>query len=251
MSKELAPADQIAAVVSVGTGQDDPSPLEIIFQLLEQRRLDLSTVNLVQVTNDFLAHIEREQIDTLTIGDYLEALSKLLLLKLNHLLKLVEPEPEITVNLERFREVRRARLKLRRLWLAGPRVLGSARLPESLGAPLPLLTPTVLAEGLNGLFQEAVIEQRQVVLKKKVSLERARQALETIVSREHQVVLQEQFPDRDFLVVVFLVSLLLYREQVIEMEQESVFGKIIVRRMGAGQSAARTPVSDRPRKKSA
>lgn len=210
------------------------SPLEVILQLLEQRQLNLSALNLVQVTDDFLAHIQREQIDTLAIGDYLEALSKLLLLKLNHLLKLVEPAPEITVNLERFRHVRQARAKLRRLWLTGPRVFNSARLPNSLGAPLPSITPTTLAGALAELFQERVIEQREVVLKKKVSLERAREALEAIVGREREVVLQEQFPERDFLVVVFLASLLLYREQVIEMEQEGVFGKITVRSVTPG-----------------
>ncbi len=226
MPDELLKSNNSVTVESVA---EIASPLEVILQLLEQRHLDLSALNLVQVTDDFLAYIQQHQINTLAIGDYLEALSKLLLLKLNHLLKIVEPEPEITVNLERFQHVRRARAKLRRLWLTGPRVFGSARLPSSLGVPLPLIAPATLAGALGGLFQEAVIEQREVVLKKKISLERAREALETIVNREREVVLQEQFPERDFLVVVFLASLLLYREQVIEMEQEDMFGKITVR----------------------
>ena len=112
------------------------SPLEIIFQLLEKKHLDFSSISLVKITDDFLYYIQEKNIETIAVGDYLEALSKLLLLKINHILKIIEPEPEIRINLERYKFVRQARNKLKNLWLAGPIILSSQKLTSKLILPI-------------------------------------------------------------------------------------------------------------------
>lgn len=215
-----------------GLGQNQltsESPLEIIFQLLEKKNLDFSTVNLVQITNDFLDYIQRGQIEPLAIGDYLEALSKLLLLKLNYILKIVGPEPEIKINLERFGYIRQARRKLAKLWQRGPIILTSGKLTENLIFIPPKLTLSDLRATAQALLSQPIAEEKELVLKKKIHLNNALKILDEVVAREKEFVLQDKFKDKDFLVVIFLASLILYREQAISMEQGAIFDKITIK----------------------
>lgn len=205
------------------------SPLEIIFQLLEKKNLDFSNISLIKITDDFLYFIQEKNIETIAIGDYLEALSKLLLLKINHILKIIEPSPEITINLEKFKYVRQIRNKIKNLWINGPIILSSQKLTSKLVFIPPKITMQDLASRLKEILAEPIIEEKTIVLKKKIHIKNALKVLEEIVKKEKEIVLQDKFREKGFLTIIFLASLLLYREQAIQMQQESVFDKIIIR----------------------
>jgi chromatin segregation and condensation protein Rec8/ScpA/Scc1 (kleisin family) len=205
------------------------SPLEVIFQLLEKKNLDFTNVSLVKITDDFLYYIQEKNIETIAIGDYLEALSKLLLLKINHLLKIVEPQSELRINLERFKYVRQARNKLRKLWEQGPVILSSQKLTTKITFAPPKITIEDLISAINALLSEPIIEEKEIILKKKIHIKNALKILEEIVNKEKEIVLQDKFKEKSFLTIIFLASLLLYQEQTIQMEQESIFDKIIIR----------------------
>ncbi|KKS18561.1 MAG: hypothetical protein UU76_C0020G0010 [Parcubacteria group bacterium GW2011_GWC1_41_7] len=204
------------------------SPLEVISQLLEKKNLDFSEVNLVTVADDFLQYIQGNQLDAHIVGDYLMALSKLLVLKLNHVLKIAEPDPEIKIDLERFAQVRIAKGVLKKMIVRGPIMFSSERMPQAFLFLPPPITKEQLKDALLIISQEPVLEEKEIVLKKKISLQKTLDVLKRIIAKKHSIVLQETFEGRDLMLAVFLASLILYREGMVDLQQEAIFDKIII-----------------------
>ena len=204
------------------------SPLEVISQLLEKKNLDFSEVNLVTVADDFLQYIQGNQLDAHIVGDYLMALSKLLVLKLNHVLKIAEPDPEIKIDLERFAQVRIAKGVLKKMIVRGPIMFSSERMPQAFLFLPPPITKEQLKDALLIISQEPGLEEKEIVLKKKISLQKTLDVLKRIIAKKHSIVLQETFEGRDLMLAVFLASLILYREGMVDLQQEAIFDKIII-----------------------
>ena len=72
-------------------------PLDLLLHLIEREELDITRISLAQVTDQYLAHIDRlEKVHAENLADFLVVAAKLLLIKSQMLL----PRPESTAILE-------------------------------------------------------------------------------------------------------------------------------------------------------
>ena len=70
-------------------------PLDLLLSLIEQRQLDITSIALAEVTEQFLQYIKQlEQIDPTVLADYLSIAAKLLVIKSKAILPTLEVEPE-------------------------------------------------------------------------------------------------------------------------------------------------------------
>src|SRR5580704_8880195 len=70
-------------------------PLDLLLSLIEQRQLDITTIALAEVTEQFLAYLKQlEKIDPTVLADYLSIAAKLLVIKSKAILPTLELEPE-------------------------------------------------------------------------------------------------------------------------------------------------------------
>lgn len=72
-------------------------PLDLLLHLIEREELDITRISLAQVTDQYLAHIDRlEKVHAENLADFLVVAAKLLLIKSQMLL----PRPESTIAFE-------------------------------------------------------------------------------------------------------------------------------------------------------
>ena len=70
-------------------------PLDLLLSLIEQRQLDITTIALAEVTEQFIQYIKQlEHIDPTSLADYLSIAAKLLVIKSKAILPTLELEPE-------------------------------------------------------------------------------------------------------------------------------------------------------------
>jgi segregation and condensation protein A len=70
-------------------------PLDLLLSLIEQRQLDITTIALAEVTEQFLAYLKAlEQIDPTVLADFLAIAAKLLVIKSKAILPTLEIEKE-------------------------------------------------------------------------------------------------------------------------------------------------------------
>src|SRR3989344_3216553 len=70
-------------------------PLDLLLSLIEERKLDVTTIALADVTEQFLQYIKQLEIsDPTTLADYLAIAAKLLVIKSKAILPSLEIEPE-------------------------------------------------------------------------------------------------------------------------------------------------------------
>lgn len=70
-------------------------PLDLLLSLIEQRQLDITTIALAEVTEQFLQYIKQlEHIDPTVLADYLSIAAKLLVIKSKAILPTLEVEME-------------------------------------------------------------------------------------------------------------------------------------------------------------
>src|SRR3989338_572757 len=70
-------------------------PLDLLLSLIEQRQLDITTIALAEVTEQFLQYLKQLQsIDPTALADYLSIAAKLLVIKSKAILPTLELETE-------------------------------------------------------------------------------------------------------------------------------------------------------------
>src|SRR5436190_17195970 len=129
-------------------------PLELLLQLIEQRRLPITQVSLAQVADQYLAQVRAlPALDADLLADFLAIAAKLLLLKSRTLLLTEDPDPELeevasdlAERLATYRVFRAAAEALRELEQRNERLYTTQREPLINDAPPPLAP--VAPEGL-------------------------------------------------------------------------------------------------------
>lgn len=75
--------------------QQFEGPLDLLLNLIEQRRLDITQIALAEVTEQFLQYIKQlESVDPTVLADFLSIAAKLLVIKSKAILPTLELEPE-------------------------------------------------------------------------------------------------------------------------------------------------------------
>ena len=215
-------------------------PLETLLNLIEDRKLSVSEVSLAEVTDAYLAYVEK--LPELPLGEtaqFILVASTLLLIKSRTLLPsltLSEDERESVEELERrlarYALIRKAAKELRRGWGAAPLVL-ARRAParESVFLPGEASTGTIASaaarlvrilpkpEALKRAMVAPVLALEDVIANLKTRLASAVKARFSDITRSR---------NKHDTIVYFLAALELVRSGSISMTQERLFEDIFL-----------------------
>lgn len=219
-------------------------PLDVLLRLIERQQLEITDVSLVQVTDQFLAHVESlAETSPDDIAEFTMVGTRLILLKSRSLLPRPpvtsdeeEPDPDELVQqlqaYKRLKDVAR-RLGERResgLESFGPPLTGAIRRPRESG-------PIRLARGEPGMLIRALrrrlstIPQAMQTIRHRriVSIREMLQRVSDIAARAGQFrfsTVTDGYASRTEVATAFLAVLVLIRGRALDAAQDSLFGEI-------------------------
>lgn len=217
-------------------------PLEVLLNLIEQRKLSVSEVSLAKVADDFIAYMKQcEKFPIAEGASFLLAASTLLLIKSKSLLPsldLSEEEKtdigELEQRLALYQKARKYAVALRARFGKNVMFLPEARIRAPVFAPDAKLAPETLLEALRELLRQIPRPEvlAKVVVDKVLSLD------EMIVRLTERVAQRMRLGFREFagrtakakkeIIVSFLALLELVRRGSVRATQEKHFEDILM-----------------------
>jgi len=219
-------------------------PLELLVNLIEDRKLHINDISLAQVTDDYIAYVSKlERFPTNETAQFILIAATLLLIKSRSLLpdfQVSDEEEQEIENLENrlklYKAIRDGSRKIGRLW--GANVMYEpirSWEPESIFAPGELSKATLHAAA-RALIQAlpSSVFRPETKVAKRVTLEEVMdsllQRLQSRVSRFSELV--KSSAEKETIILHFLAILELARRQVVSLEQQSHFSDIIIAHEG-------------------
>ena len=214
-------------------------PLDLLLELVEEKKLDIFSVRLGDLASDYLARVRAlGQLPADEAAAFLWLASRLVLLKARSLLPSLEPLPEeeeeVTEEELRARLIEYAAVRQRAAALgdrlrAGERAFhregGTVELPPRGG------DTDALAAAWSRVLAIAARQRREEVEipLERYSVEQRTREIEEILARLGSVTfdtLLREDPSLPFAIVTFISLLDLYRRAVIDLQQDKLFGEI-------------------------
>lgn len=216
-------------------------PLDLLLHLIEKEELDITTVSLVQVTDQYLAHIHaRESINLDVLADFVAIGAKLIYLKSRALLPRAPAEAEaeeeevgreLTEMLQEYKKFRDVAFALRAIEDEGLRAYRRTAAPPDV--PLPSGLDKVTLDRLLKLFRDALnrlpAEPATTIERDRVTVRQKAQEIEEALRAEGQVSFRRLVlacRSRLEIVVSFLAVLHLIKGGRVWGQQEELFGDI-------------------------
>lgn len=220
-------------------------PLDLLLQLIEERQMDISTVALAGVTEQFLTYIKSlQEKNPINLADFLIIAAKLLVIKSKSLLPNLElgiEEEETAFDLtaqllqyKKYKEVakflRRFDLKRKQSWTRD--VDFSDRISF---VPDPDVNGQALAQSLKALISELkeIIRLPEQVMKEVVSISDKIAHIQNLISTTIETSLSSLLKDaksKTEVIVTFLALLELTKQKVLTIEQSAAFEDIIIKK---------------------
>ena len=223
-------------------------PLDLLLDLIERQRLDITALSLVEITDQYWQHVEStREMQPDALAEFIVVGSKLLYLKSCALLPSASPPPgdlrpedeevagQLTQMLEEYKRFKDAADLFRQLEEQGHRTY--ARLAPTKGVPLP--------PGLHGVTLDTLLEAVKEALARKppepeegvlhiepVSVDEKVQYIAAVLARRRGRLsfrpLLAACQTRTEIVVLFLAVLELIKAGRLWAEQDRPFGEIIL-----------------------
>jgi segregation and condensation protein A len=226
-------------------------PLDLLLDLIEREQLDITSVALVKVTDQYLAQVRSgEGIDPAQLADFVAIGARLMLIKSRALLPrpaqaMVEgdeedPAEELARMLEEYRAFKQVAEALRGREEAGLRLYPRTAPPPDLPPPLGL--DDVTLDRLFALMQDALGRVREetpraVVRRETVTVRQKADELRQRLRRDGRVSFVAWIArarERVEVVVQFLAVLELLKQNELDAEQHDLFGDIVLVYRGPG-----------------
>lgn len=216
-------------------------PLDLLLQLIELEKLNITEVSLSQITEQFLGYLDKLENDrSEELADFLVIGTKLVYLKSRTLLPYLYPEeedgPSLADQLKMYQQYISASKKLNILWSQNRISYGRVEPPvKATEFVLPL---NARAEDLLKSIQKLVSRLRPANPLPKITIDRAvsvKQKIESIWTtlKLHKKMnfndLISQSENKTDVIVSFLALLELMRDQKAYIDQENSFGNMEVK----------------------
>ncbi|MFH0873626.1 MAG: ScpA family protein [Candidatus Komeilibacteria bacterium] len=217
-------------------------PLDLLLQLIEQQELDITTVSLAHVTDQYLQYLEKlEQIVPEEVADFLLVASKLIYLKSKYLL------PNLTIADEQDATDLERQLKMYQQYYEASKVIeqmiAKRRFTfvrehplkvkfEQEFTPPPALKLTDLSTAMRSVIErlgEIKILPR-IMMARAVSIKERIQHFRELLTKNIKLSF-DRFHDKDNKVdtiVSFLALLELVKQRFVTVEQENLFTEITI-----------------------
>ncbi len=222
-------------------------PMDLLLHLIEKEELDITRLALAQVTDQFLAYVERmrEAVAIGDVADFLVVAARLLWIKSQALLPRPPAPPseereeeadDLVEQLRRYRRYKEAARWLRQRDAEGRHTyirLAPPPRPQRLTLELGGLTVAELRSAARRLFypQEGPAPQ-EAIQRPRISIVQQIRLLRDRLRRRKRIILQHLLsprPTRLEAAVTLQAVLELIKQQAVEAEQPALFGPIFVR----------------------
>ena len=221
-------------------------PLDLLLELVEEKRLDIFTVRLGELADGYLARVRAmEELPADEVAAFLFVASRLVLLKARSLLPSLEPvvfdddsetEEELRQRLIEYAAVKGRATALGDRLRSGERGFhregGTIVLPPRGGSPDALAAAWARVLALTRRTPEDEIE----IPGERYSVEQRTAEIEALVASQDSltfVTLLGTRPTLGYAIVTFIALLDLYRRAVIDITQDELFGEIRIERKAA------------------
>ena len=219
-------------------------PLDLLLELIEGRRLDITEVSIAKVANDYLEYVRGEEnISLESLADFVSIASKIILIKSRSILPTLEVTPEeegeikdLEEQLREYRKYKEASAQLGRLF--GVKVMFSR--DYLLGATAVFSPPKNV--NIFDFKKRFLLIIDQIVLPEKIPEEAVRDIItleEKIIELEESLKkkvelsfsqIQDKAKDKIEVIVSFLALLELVKQRLISVEQSKLFEEIKIRK---------------------
>ena len=217
-------------------------PLDLLLELVEDKKLDIFTVRLGELADEYLARVRAmAALPADEVSAFLYVASRLVLVKARSLLPSLAPasdddetdtEEELRLRLIEYATTKDRAAALGDRMRAGERAFhregGSVVLPPKGGDP-----DALAAAWLKVLALTRKTEEEVEVPPERYSVEQRTAEIEALVAEQPSVTFATLLGDRPTLgyaIVTFISLLDLYRRLVIDITQDELFGEIRVER---------------------
>ncbi len=214
-------------------------PLDLLLSLIEKEKLDISKISLAKITNDYLDKIQKMNISSEKLAEFLVVASKLLYLKSQAVLPPLSPEEEevedLETQLKEYKKFKGLSLKFaeiidqnQRSFEPGVRNFQTDLFLPPVGIDLTYLM-NVLNDILKRMPKEEKKEERKVEVK--VTLEEKLEQLQTLIKKNkkfsfHSIVKESR--SRGEVIVTFLALLEMIKRKTVKVHQTKNFGDLTV-----------------------
>lgn len=220
-------------------------PMAKLLELIELRQIEISRVNLAEVTGDFISYVEKlgEEVSPIILSDFVVIAARLLVLKSKILLPSLEltGEEEADImdlehRLRLYREFKAGGMHLKALW-EGNKQLFARPLLKSLGEqsffyPSKQVTQDRLRESIENLLHvmAGLIPEKVTVRGTMVTLQDKIIELTKRLQGSANVTLRGRVSkkEKEEVIVLFLAVLHMLANRLADVEQGDMFGDIIV-----------------------
>ena len=217
-------------------------PLDLLLELVEEKKLDIFTVRLGELADEYLARVRAmDKLPADEVSAFLYIASRLVLLKARSLLPSLTPrseeeesdtEEELRLRLIEYATTKGRAQALGDRMRAGERAFhregGTIELPPKGGDP-----DALAAAWLKVLALTRRTDEEVEVPGERYSVEQRTAEIEALVAEQPTVTFVTLLGDRPTLgyaIVTFIALLDLYRRLVIDIRQDELFGEILVER---------------------
>lgn len=225
------------------TTEQFSGPLDLLLQLIEQEELDITTISLAHVADEYLRFVRSaKDIEPTQLADFLVIAAKLILVKsralLPHLqLNAEESTDDLTQQLKLYQEFATAAKEIERMIHQRKFSFMREKLPVGMApefSPPSQLTVGRLAEFYLAVINrlEPIVRLPQRMLEKIVSIEEKiahirQRLISTAQTSFRQLINQGNKADA---IVSFLALLELVKQRTVKLEQSELFGDIAINR---------------------
>lgn len=225
-------------------------PLDLLLNLIEQRQLDITTIALAEVTEQFLQYIKQlDNIDPTILADYLSIAAKLLVIKSKAILPTLELEPEeedagtdLEAKLLLYKQFKEAAKYLKKLDNRRKQsFLRSVTFEEKVNFyPDPSVSAETLRLNilnvLNSLKELDNLPKAKV--KEAISIQEKIDNLRGYLSNKIETKLSDLIKtakNKGEVIITFLALLELIKQRIFVANQEALFAEVVIRKYDANQ----------------
>lgn len=219
-------------------------PLDLLLNLIDEEKLDISEVSLSEVTEQYLNYLNQiENRKPEELADFLLIAARLLLLKSKKLLPQLDSEEEeggssLEEQLRLYRVFVEASRKIHQAWQENKRAVFRVEPPRRHKEFIPPenLTLEAMREGMVKLLQrlQPLKPLPQTYIDKTVSLEEKINQIRTLLSNEGAVIFSSVLrnsQNRTEVIIGFLALLELVKQQAVFLKQRRSFNDIVIEKI--------------------
>ncbi len=225
--------------------QQFSGPLDLLLQLIEEQKMDITQLAIASVTEQFLRHVKMlEIVEPTSLADYLSIAAKLLVIKSKSILPTLEfdeEEADVATNLEQklllFKQFKEVSKVLKNLDNRREQsFIRETSFEEKINFyPDPEVKTDTLYKAILNVLRtiEEIQNLPKGTIREAISIQEKIDSLQLLISSQIETKMSSLLAtakDKTEVIVTFLALLELIKQRILTVEQEQIFSEIIIKK---------------------